>query len=80
MTFKVQGDWAEQSRLLKQTFPQLTNEDTHFVLGQEHELLERVERRLELSREEVMKIISKAFPTKRMRIRFKTRRNLTNRN
>lgn len=80
MTFKVKGDWAEQSKLLQQTFPQLTNEDMKFSAGMELELLERVENRLKLSREEVMKILSKAFPRKPMQIRFRTRRNLTNRN
>jgi hypothetical protein len=80
MTFRVTGDWVKQSKLLQQTFPQLTKEDTRFVIGKEHELLERVENRLKLSREEVMKILGKAFPRKAVQIRFKTRRNLTGRN
>lgn len=80
MTFRVQGDWSEQSKLLQQTFPQLTNDDMQFAIGEELDLLERIERRLRLSREEVMKILSKAFPRKPVQMRFKTRRNLTNRN
>ena len=80
MTFKVKGDWVEQSKLIQQTFPQLTDEDMKFSVGKELDLLERVERRLKLSREDVMKILSKAFPRKSIQIRFKTRRNLTNRN
>lgn len=80
MTFKVKGDWQEQSKLLKETYPELTNEDLQFAFGEEHELLNRVERRLMLSREEVMQILEKAFPRKAVQIRFKTRRNLTHRN
>lgn len=80
LVFKVTGNWLEQSKLLQQAFPQLTKEDTQFVVGNEHELLERVESRLKLSQEEVMKILRKAFPRKAVQIRFKTRRNLTGRN
>jgi len=79
MTFKTKGDWSNQSKLLRETFPQLTNEDLQFIFAEEHELLKRVESRLTLSRGDVMQILAKAFPRKVMPIRFKTRRNLTNR-
>lgn len=80
MTFKIKGDWSEQSKLLQETYPELSNVDLHFTFGEEHELLKRVESRLRLSREEVMQILVKAFPRKAVQIRFKTRRNLTHRN
>lgn len=80
LTFKIKGDWHEQSKLLRETYPQLTNEDLQFVFGEEHQLLNRIESRLMLSREEVMQILQKAFPRKAVQIRFKTRRNLTHRN
>lgn len=80
MTFRIKGDWSELSKLLQETYPRLTNEDLQFVFGKEHELLNRIESRLMLSREEVMQILQKAIPRKAVQIRFKTRRNLTNRN
>lgn len=80
MTFKIKGDWPEQSKLLRETYPELSNVDLHFTFGEEHELLKRVESRLRLSREEVMQILEKSFPRKAVQIRFKTRRNLTHRN
>ncbi len=80
MTFKIKGDWLKQSKLLQKAYPQLTNEDLQFAFGAEHELLNKVEGRLMLSREEVMRILEKSFPKRGVQIRFKTRRNLTRRN
>lgn len=77
--FKIKGDWSKQSKLLQETYPALTAEDLSFVLGHEEGLLQRVEDRLLLSREEVMRILSKAFPRQAVQMRFKTRRNLTGR-
>jgi len=77
--FKIKGDWSKQSILLQETYPELTPEDLTFVVGHEEGLLKRIEDRLLLSREEVMRILSKAFPRKAVQMRFKTRRNLTGR-
>jgi hypothetical protein len=72
-TFKITGNWANQSKTLKGKFPQLTDADLKFETGKENELLGRVETRLKLlgrvetrlnkKREEVINIIKKGQPT-----------------
>lgn len=62
--FKITGDWTVQSKELKQKFPQLTDEDLKFETGKEHELLGRVEKRINKKREEVINIIKKGQPEK----------------
>ncbi|HTL81280.1 MAG TPA: hypothetical protein VL651_06230 [Bacteroidia bacterium] len=57
--FKVTGDWAIQSRQLKEKFSQLTDSDVKFEEGKENELLSRIENRLNKKREEVISIIRK---------------------
>lgn len=59
--FKISGDWNNQSKALKDKFPQLTDEDLAFIPGKETELLERVETRLNKDRNEVINIIKKGF-------------------
>jgi hypothetical protein len=61
-TFKITGNWAEQSKALKQKFAQLTDEDVKFEPGKENDLLKRVETRLKKDRQEVMNIIQKGAP------------------
>ena len=61
-TFKITGNWANQSKELKGKFSQLTDEDLKFETGKEHELLKRVETRLNKNREEVINIIKKGQP------------------
>lgn len=62
--FKITGDWAAQSEQLKDKFAQLTDADLKFEPGKEHELLTRVETKLNKKREEVINIIKKGQPAK----------------
>jgi hypothetical protein len=57
--FKVTGNWDVQSKQLKNKFSQLTDADLKFEIGKEHEMLSRVETRLNKKREEVIDIIKK---------------------
>lgn len=61
--FKVTGDWNAQSKVLKQKFNQLTDEDLTFEAGKEDELIKRVQARLNKGREEVVNIIKKGQPS-----------------
>jgi hypothetical protein len=63
VAFKVTGNWADQSKILKSKFPQLTNDDLKFETGKEDDLLKRVETRLNKKREEVINIIKKGQPS-----------------
>ncbi|WP_118953572.1 hypothetical protein [Taibaiella helva] len=63
-SFKIIGDWAPQSKLLKEKFPQLTTSDLQFEPGKEEELLGRIETRLNKKREEVINIVKKGMPEK----------------
>lgn len=67
-SFKMIGNWAEQSKELKSKFAQLTDEDLKYDLGKEKELLGRVQSRLNKSHDEVVNIIRKGQPTKRFNI------------
>jgi uncharacterized protein YjbJ (UPF0337 family) len=57
--FRITGDWNVQSKQLKEKFPQLTDADLTYETGKEHELLGKVESRLNKKREEVIDIIKK---------------------
>jgi len=57
--FKVIGNWSDQSKQLKKTYPQLSDADLKFETGQENDLLHRMEIKLSKSREEVIDIIIK---------------------
>lgn len=59
-TFKIQGNWSEQSKELKTKFPQLTDSDLKFEQGKENEMLTKVESRLSKSRSEVIGILKNA--------------------
>ena len=61
-TFKMRGDWNDQSKQLKAKFSQLTDEDLKFEEGKENDLLQRVETRLSKTREEILSIIKKIQP------------------
>jgi hypothetical protein len=63
-TFKVTGNWNEQSKQLKAKFSTLTDADLKFETGKEEELLERIESRLDKSREEVISILKKGQQAK----------------
>jgi hypothetical protein len=61
-SFKITGDWAVQSKQLKEKFSQLTDSDLKFEIGKENDLLGRVETRLNKKREEVISIIKNGQP------------------
>lgn len=63
-TFKIVGNWDDQSKRLKEKFAQLTDADLKFETGKENDLLTRVETRLNKKREEVINIIRKGQPEK----------------
>lgn len=63
-TFKIVGNWDDQSKRLKEKFAQLTDADLKFETGKENELLTRVETRLNKKRGEVINIIRKGQPEK----------------
>lgn len=56
-TFKITGDWKEQSKQLKEKYSQLKDSDLVFEKGKENELLGRLENKLSKNREEVITII-----------------------
>lgn len=56
-SFKIPGDWNEQSKQLKEKFSTLTDYDLKFEAGKEKEMLERIGNRLRKNREEVLNII-----------------------
>lgn len=58
-TLTITGDWAAQSKQLKETFKQLNDADLKFETGKENELIRRVELKLNKKREEVISIINK---------------------
>lgn len=60
--FKITGNWADQSKALKQKFTQLTDADLKFEPGKEDELLKHVQSRLKKNRDEVINIIKKGAP------------------
>jgi hypothetical protein len=60
--FKVTGDWAIQSKQLKE-FSQLTDSDVNFEEGKEHEMISRIGTRLNKKHDEVISIIRKGETT-----------------
>lgn len=58
-TFKIAGNWDDQSKQLKEKFTQLTDADLKFETGKENELIGRLETKLNKKREEVISIIKK---------------------
>ena len=56
-TFKLIANWEFQSKLLKANFPQLTDADLQLDHGQEEELLLRLETKIGLTREDLVKIL-----------------------
>jgi hypothetical protein len=61
-TFRITGNWFHQSRVLKQKYGLLTDEDLQFETGGEQDLLTRICERISKSREEVINIIRKGLP------------------
>ena len=61
-SFKITGNWENQSKELKGKYSQLTDADLKLEAGKENDLLERVETRLNKNSEEVINIIRKGQP------------------
>ncbi|MDR9399559.1 hypothetical protein [Salibacter sp.] len=57
--FKITGNWANQSKQLKSKFSQLTDSDLKFESGKENDLIQRMEKKLNKKRDEVINIIKK---------------------
>ena len=57
--YKIVGNWDEQSKTLKEKFPQLTDADLKFETGQEAELFARLEKRLNKKRDEIISFLKK---------------------
>ena len=62
--FKITGDWAAQSKNLKEKYSQLTDSDLKFEAGKENDLIGRLETKLNKKRDEVINIIKKGQPQK----------------
>jgi uncharacterized protein YjbJ (UPF0337 family) len=57
--FKINGNWADQSKQLKAKYSQLTDSDLKLESGKENEMLGRIQSRLNKKRDEVINIIQK---------------------
>ncbi|HZW63431.1 MAG TPA: hypothetical protein VFF15_07295 [Flavobacteriaceae bacterium] len=55
--FKVRGNWEKQSQALIKKYPVLTPADVKFETGKEVELFNRLETKLNKSRNEVLDIL-----------------------
>jgi hypothetical protein len=62
--FAISGDWAVQSKHLREKYSQLTDADLKFETGKEEDLLKRIETRLHKKREEVISILKREQTTK----------------
>lgn len=63
-TFEIPSDWDLKVKLLRRRFPQLTPSDLDFERNGEIGLLERIEKRLNKKREEVIEIIKNTISNK----------------
>ena len=63
-TFEIPSDWDLKVKLLRRRFPQLTPSDLDFERNGENGLLERIEKRLNKKREEVIEIIKNTISNK----------------
>lgn len=62
--FRMNGNWAEQSKALQLKYPLLTNEDLKFDFGKEDELIRKMSEKLGKPREEIIWIIKNEQPEK----------------
>jgi hypothetical protein len=60
--FKVTGDWAGQSKNLKERFSSLTDSDLKYEPGKENDMVKRIETRLNKDRAAVLSILRSAQP------------------
>lgn len=63
-TFKITDDWDVKTKLLRRRFPQLTLSDLKFEKNGEDGLLEKIGKRLNKKRAEVIEIITNTIPNK----------------
>jgi hypothetical protein len=59
VVFSITGEWETRAAKLKEKFSSLTDEDVKFETGKEAELIDRLKKRLDKGREEVVHIIKK---------------------
>lgn len=57
-TIELSGNWDEQKSKLKQKFVALTESDLLFVKGKKEEMLEKLQKKLGKTKEELFKIIA----------------------
>lgn len=60
--FKVTGDWKNQTRILQEKYPALTDADMKLESGKEDEMLERMGSRLNKDRAEIINMVNKTQP------------------
>lgn len=68
---KIERNWDELKRKIKEKFAQLTDEDLTFPAGKEDELLGRLERKTGKGREEIIDIIEDLQSEKSQKESFK---------
>ncbi|HLR26715.1 MAG TPA: hypothetical protein VK112_12685 [Fodinibius sp.] len=54
---KLRENWTEKKVLLKNKYPDLTEEDLSYTPGEEDQLIEAIARRLDISPEETRHIV-----------------------
>lgn len=62
--YSILNEWESKSKLLRRKFPQLTVSDIEIENDDENKLLEKIEKRLNKKRSEVLDIIKKTLPNK----------------
>jgi uncharacterized protein YjbJ (UPF0337 family) len=58
MKDKAFENWDDKKEHIKKAYPQLTDDDLAYKAGQEIELLERLQKKLKKSKEEVRTLLS----------------------
>jgi len=62
--FNLSADWEVKSKLLRRRYPQLTHSDLIIENNDENSLLEKIAKRLNKKRAEVIGIIKNTIPNK----------------
>ncbi len=58
MSEEIIENWEEKREKLKKEFPQLNDEDVHYVPGEEVELLKKLQTKLKQDRHDIRKWLS----------------------
>lgn len=53
----INGNWHKKKKQLQDNFAQLTDDDLKYTEGKEHELIKRIQQRLDVPRDIARKII-----------------------